>query len=61
MEKNPLANAGHTGVGDTQVQSLGQEDPLETICLSLQTRHSCTENYEASLRGRHKADALIIF
>ena len=29
MEKNPLANAGHTGVGDTQVQSLGQEDPLE--------------------------------
>jgi hypothetical protein len=29
VEKNPLANAGHTGVGDTQVQYLGQEDPLE--------------------------------
>ena len=29
MEKNPPANAGHTGDGDTQVQSLGQEDPLE--------------------------------
>ena len=32
----------------------------KTICLSLQTRHSCTENYEASLRGRHKADADIL-
>ena len=29
VEKNSPANAGHTGDGDTQVQSLGQEDPLE--------------------------------
>ena len=28
-EKNPPASAGRTGDGDTQVQSLGQEDPLE--------------------------------